>query len=258
MSRADSLWPREHGAYAELGFPLATGLTLAGPSLSGGCVALAGLLLFLAHEPLAVASGARGARRRLSTAPRAWRRLAMLAAGALAIGVCGILLGGPEVRTAVLVPLVPAAAVTPWLLRGRQKSLLVEILIVAAFACTTVPLVVAGGGSWRLGWIATAVWFVSFGLGTVAVHGLKLNHKGRPGARPLRIGVLMLGGTACLLGFVGAAEGHVPLLAPASAVPPVIVACVISVLYVHPRRLQTVGWSLVSANAITMICLLLL
>jgi hypothetical protein len=182
----------------------------------------------------------------------------MLAAGALAIGVCGTILGAPEVRPAVLVPLVPAAAVTPWLVRGRQKSLLAEILIVAAFACTTVPLVVAGGGSWRLGWLATGIWFVSFGLGTGAVHGLKLNHKGRPGARRLRIGVLVLGGTVCLLGFVAAAEGHVPLLGSASVVPPVAVACIISVLDVHPRRLKTVGWSLVSANALTLICLVLL
>jgi hypothetical protein len=226
--------------------------------MSGGCVALAGLLLFLAHEPLAVVSGTRGARRRQSTGPRAWRRFVLLAAGALAIGGCGILLGGPEVSKAVLVPLAPAAAVTPWLVRGRQKSLLAEILIVAAFACTTVPLVVAGGGSWRFGWHTTGVWFVSFGLGTVAVHGLKLYHKGRPGGRRLRIGVLMLGGTVWMLGLLAAAEGHVPLLVPASVVPPVVVACVVSVVYVHPRRLTTVGWSLVSANTITMICLLLL
>ncbi len=206
MMRADSLWPREHGAYAELAFPLASGLTLAGPSMSGGCVALAGLLLFLAHEPLAVASGTRGARRREGTGPRAGRRFVMLAAGALVLGVCSILLGGPEVRTAVLVPLVPAAAVTPWLVRGRQKSLLAEILIVAAFACTTIPLVVAGGGRWGLGWLATGVWFVSFGLATVAVHGLKLSHKGRPGARRLRLGVLLLGGGVWVLGFVAAAE----------------------------------------------------
>ena len=258
MSRADSLWPREHGAYAELAFPLATGLTLAGPSMSGGCVALAGLLLFLAHEPLAVASGTRGVRRRQSAGPRAWRRFVMLAAGALALGVCGILLGGPEVRAAVLVPLVPAAAVTPWLVRGRQKSLLAEVLIVAAFACATVPLVVAGGGSWRLGWLATGVWFASFGLGTLAVHGLKLHHKGRPGATGLRIGILTLGGTVCTLGFVAASGGHVPLLAAASVVPPVAVACVVSVVRVHPRRLKTVGWSLVLANIITLICLLLL
>jgi peptidoglycan/LPS O-acetylase OafA/YrhL len=160
----------------------------------------------------------------------------MLAAGALVLGVCSILLGGPEVRTAVLVPLVPAAAVTPWLVRGRQKSLLAEILIV----------------------VATGVWFVSFGLATVAVHGLKLSHKGRPGARRLRLGVLLLGGGVWVLGFVAAAEGHVPLLVPASVVPPVAVACVVSVVAVHPRRLKTVGWSLVSANAITLICLLLL
>jgi hypothetical protein len=258
MTPAASLWPREHGAYAELAFPLATGLTLAGPSTSGGCLALAALLLFLAHEPLAVASGARGARRRLTTGPRAWRRFLVLAAGACVIGVCGILLGGPAVRTAVLVPLVPAAAVTPWLVRGRQKTLRAEVLIVAAFACVTVPLVVAGGGSWRLGWLAAAVWFVSFGLGTVAVHGLKLYHKGRPGAAGLRIGVLMLGGTVCTLGFLAATAGHVPLLAAASLVPPVVVASIVSVAYIHPRRLMTVGWSLVSANAITLICLLLL
>ena len=62
MSKTPSLLPKEHGAYAELAFPLITGLALAVPSLSALALGGAAVLLFLLNEPVAILLGARGKR----------------------------------------------------------------------------------------------------------------------------------------------------------------------------------------------------
>ncbi|MFW5947417.1 MAG: YwiC-like family protein, partial [Gemmatimonadota bacterium] len=60
--RVSGLMPREHGAYAQLGFPLVTGLVYSGGQPGAVAFAVAAVAFFLLHEPLAVRSGARGAR----------------------------------------------------------------------------------------------------------------------------------------------------------------------------------------------------
>ncbi len=253
-----SFWPREHGAYAELGFPLVTGLTLAGPSLSGSCLAVGAVLLFLAHEPLAVLTGMRGLRLRQELARQAGQRLGLLLGLGAALGVCGALLGGPDVWITLLVPLLPAGVLVPWMLRQQQKSLTAELLIVAVFAGTVVPLVVSGGGSERVGSIAAGIWFSSFALGTIAVHGLKVHHKRQAGAAWLRGSAFTLGAIVLAGMLTGAATGQVPVPAAVGVIPPIAVAVAIAAVPIHPRRLRLVGWSLVSANVLTLTCLLLI
>ena len=60
MPKKPSLLPKEHGAYAELSFPLVTGLALGEPNLASFSLGLAAVLFFLANEPVAVLLGARG------------------------------------------------------------------------------------------------------------------------------------------------------------------------------------------------------
>ena len=74
---AAKLKPKEHGAYAILGIPIVTALLVAGPQVAGVCVAIAAVAGFLAHEPMLVAVGHRGARAQRAT-PAARRRLALL------------------------------------------------------------------------------------------------------------------------------------------------------------------------------------
>src|SRR5262249_5958355 len=49
-----SLWPREHGAYAQLGAPLATALARQVPTVPAALLAAAACCAFLANEPLLV------------------------------------------------------------------------------------------------------------------------------------------------------------------------------------------------------------
>ena len=57
-----SLLPKEHGAYGQIAFPLATAFVVAGVSTAGLLLAAAVVAGFLAHEPAAVLLGLRGAR----------------------------------------------------------------------------------------------------------------------------------------------------------------------------------------------------
>ena len=65
---AANLKPKEHGAYAILAIPIVTAILVTGPTVVGLCVAVASLAGFLAHEPLLVALGHRGARYKLRKA----------------------------------------------------------------------------------------------------------------------------------------------------------------------------------------------
>lgn len=256
MSNPRSLWPREHGAYAELGFPILTGLTAGVPSVAAVALAGAAVALFLAHEPIAVVSGMRGERLRTSVGAEARRRAgALIGLGVLA-GAAGLGVGGTDVRRAALIPIAAGLLLLPWVLSRRQKSIAGELVVILAFAATALPIALAVGAGWRFAWAAAAVWLVSFGLGTLAVHALKLRHKRGAEARWASAVSFVLAVLVAVAAGAGALLGAIPVPAAVAVVPPAILVMALAVYPVHPRRLKRVGWSLVAANVVTWICLL--
>ena len=117
-----SLWPKEHGAYGQVAFPLITALTAAGASVGGTLTAMAVLAGFLAHEPAAVVLGLRGprARRRLRWSATTWLVVLFAGGGMAAIGA--IWTTEPAVRWSLAVPAVPALTLATAMLRHREKS----------------------------------------------------------------------------------------------------------------------------------------
>jgi hypothetical protein len=252
------LLPREHGAYAELGFPLLSSLTVARPTVVSAAMAAAAILLFLAHEPFAVVSGVRGRRVRDQSGRQAWWAFAVLAGTGVSVGVTGLFLADHAVRLATLVPLGLALALSPWVILHRQKSLPAEILVVGIFATLVLPLGRAGGMSWELAATVATVWFMSFIPGTITVHALKLHHKRHTGAAAMRTGGA---GTALAVGGVAVAAAVTdvaPALAAVAVLPPAGAAMILSIRPVHPRNLKRVGWTLVGTSTLTWICLLAL
>src|SRR3954452_18893302 len=98
------MFPKEHGAYGQLLFPIVTALAAGRPGTVASLLSIAALCAFLAHEPLLVLLGQRG--------PRAARDQRMRAAAwgggfATAAALCGgasIALAGRDVRTALILP----------------------------------------------------------------------------------------------------------------------------------------------------------
>lgn len=251
------LKPREHGAYAELTFPVVSGFVVGGLSWAGFGLALVATAFFMAHEPAAVLLGARGERLRGSLSGAARRLLSKLAVVALAAGVLFLATAPPAALMLTLLPAGFGAAVAGAVVLGRVKTLPGELLVAATFSSVHVPIAASAGATGLSLWVPALVWFTGFALATLAVHSLKYRFKGRgpsgwtvPAAPALAVLAVATGVAAPLVG---------PELAPAAAILPLgLAVAAVSLVPIHPRYLKRVGWTLVTADILTLVLLGLL
>lgn len=259
MPKKPSLLPREHGAYAELIFPLVTGLALTSPSLPSILLGAAAVLFFLAHEPAAILMGARGKRLKDQLGEGARFRGALLLGLASGLGFLGMWKGGTQVWLAAVVPMAAAALLVPLVLTGRQKTLFGEFVVLTTFSTLLLPLASASGADMNRAGVAAGVWWISFALGTLEVHAIKARIRDTARSRWTRWGSPLISGV--VVGgavFLALGQGGFPELAgPAAAlIPPSLAVFSISLARVHPRHLKRVGWSLVAVNSLVLILLL--
>ena len=259
MAKSPSLLPREHGAYAQLAFPLVTGMALELPTLSTLMLGAAAVALFLANEPAAILLGARGMRLKDQEGPRAKLRGSLLLGVGGILGVVGLAAGWPQIWPVVLLPALASILLIPLVLMGRQKTLLGEFLVITAFTTLLLPMAAASGANPTRVALASAVWWISFALGTLEVHAIKarLNEKARNRwsrwVSPLASSGVVAGAIFLALGQGGFPE----MAAPAAALlPPSVAIFSLSLTRVHPKHLKRVGWSLVVANTLSLILLL--
>lgn len=249
------LLPREHGTYAQLAFPLLSGLILGRPGMAAFGLALTAVSLFLAYEPLAVLVGVRGVRLRQAEASAARRQLAVLAPAAALAGGAALLLAPSGVRLLALLPAAIGAALLPLLPGRRVRTIGGETLVAAALASVHLPVAAAAGVAGVALWGPALVWFLGFFLATLAVHAIKARHKKRGGW------VAAAATVSPMLGLLAAAATAlaVPplrMLGLALAVPLLAVVAV-NMARVHPRALKRVGWTLVAADTLTLLLLAL-
>jgi hypothetical protein len=249
------LWPREHGAYAQLGYPLLTGLILAGGQPGSLAFAVAGIALFLAHEPMAVIMGMRGVRLRDSLVRPARRRLWLLAA------VAGLGLGAAVVFApwrawqAALVPAVPGLALVPLFFTHRIKTLGGEIVAAAAFSASLLPVALSGPVTVEVAAVAAGVWFAATVPAIVSVHAVKISHKGRPRGRWLLVATPTLAVLVTIAAIV-VATLPAPAVRALAVLPPVVAVLAIGLIRPHPRHLKRIGWTMVAANTLALVLVL--
>lgn len=234
-----SLWPREHGAYAQLGVALAAALALA-PSFRALAQVVLTVALFLASEPVLVLLGRRG-----EPGPDG-RRAATLRLGLLlalaALGAAGAWLGLPLERFAALVPGgIVGLALFGLFLAKRERTAAGELLAAWGFAAAALAAAAVGGaGAARAGGLALLlVGILSLAMAIVHLHLAALRRGGRPGPRlaAALVGVALAAG-AWLLGRVGVlpASGYAALL-------PMVLAGIGVWRYPpKPRQLKATGW----------------
>ncbi|UCF21310.1 MAG: YwiC-like family protein [Gemmatimonadota bacterium] len=251
-----SLLPREHGAYAQISFPLLTALSLGKPGPASILLVMAAVTVFLLHEPVLILIGGRGGRAKRELAGRARRRTALLIALALLAGLGGLALA-PAARLAALIPLGTAALLLPLIFSRREKTTAGELLVALSLSSTMIPVARAGGVNLRPALLAAAVWAIVFALGTVTVR--MIIARAKKGVEPSRwvrsapwLSAAVIAG-AMFLAF----EGSVPAPAALAAVPTAAVALVFALLGVHPRNLRRMGWSLVASNVAVMTALII-
>jgi len=234
MSRR-SLWPREHGAYFQLAIPLLTACVLCGPSVPVIALALAACLAFLANEPLLVVLGHRGRRMLESDGERARWRLALLATGAVGLGVAGLGLAPTPTMLAAAIIAAPVCALLGFAWRRAEHTIAGELIAAIAITGASLPVSVAGGLALERALAIWLAWSVGFGATVVAVHRVIARHK--RGAAPIdRVLALVL--IATVLALLGGAAAYAPL---AIAAPLTALATLLVIAPPSAARLRAVG-----------------
>ena len=250
--------PREHGAYAELLFPIVTVFLGGSPTTSTWLLAIGAIAAFLSNEPLLVLFGQRGTRTKREESDRAKRALLIFALVALGTGVAGLVLAPAVVQYAVGVPLVLGAALVMLAIQGLERSMVGEGLAAATLSSIAIPLGLSAGFDLTSTLAVALIWLVTSLLGTAVVRLTVARAKAKTDEELARVrfkrALLVLVSLAVIAVGVAAPYGsRVSLWVLAAAVPVAVVVLVMAAVQPTARRLRLMGWSLVAANLCSLI-----
>jgi hypothetical protein len=252
-------FPREHGAYSQLAFPLVTSFAVAGVTSASLLIAVAAVAAFLAHEPLSVLLGRRGARAKREERPRAAAWLAMTGAMAAGAGFLGFWSLSPDTRWSLTLPLLPASLVAVAIVAAREKSAVAEVAVASAFSLLAVPICLAATASLSTALAVGIAFGLVFVVGTLAARVIVLGARGGGdprAARSTRMTVLVLTGAGTAALAATAARTLLPWTTLLAAAPGLAAGSWLAVRPPAPTRLRLVGWTLVLtsvAAALTLI-----
>ncbi len=250
--------PREHGAYAELLFPIAAVVLGGSPTTSTWLLAIGAIACFLANEPVLVLVGQRGNRMKREESDRAKRALLIFLLVAFGAGVAGLLLASTVVQLAVGMPLILGAGLMMLAIQGLERSMLGEALAASTLSSIAIPLGLSAG----LGLIPTLavalIWLVTSLLGTAVVRLTVARTKAKADedlarARFKRLLLVLVCLAVIVVGVAAPYGSRVGLWVLAAAVPVAIVVLTVAILQPTARRLRLMGWSLVAANLCSLI-----
>ena len=244
-ARRRSLWPREHGAYAQLAAPLSAALLVGTPTWPSLLFVVAAIAAFLANEPLLVLLGHRGARLKSTEGQRARRRAFLLAIVALVCGVLGLYVAERPTQLLAAAALLAGLGLVALAWRRAQHSIAGELAAAIALPAAAVPVASASGVeavSCLLIWLS---WAVGYSATVVAVHRVLARH--RAGRQRIDV-VLMVGMGTAVVGCVAAA---LRFPAAALAVPLVAISAILVARPPRANRLRTIGIALVIASTLS-------
>jgi hypothetical protein len=229
--------------------PLVVALALA-PSIAGLLLATGAFAAFLAHEPLLVLRGRRGARALAQNTERAQMRLALCILVASIGGLAGMVLAPEVLVLATAVGLAAGVVVgLSWL--DEAHTLVGEIGGAAALAGAAAPVAVAGGMPVGGALALWAMWALAFSSTVAAVHIVIANFKRRATLqRWLQwIAILAASGVGLVIGWRSSAVF-------AAGLPLWLVAAVVTVARPPTTRLRRVGVLLAVTTGVTTIWLI--
>ncbi len=250
--------PREHGAYAELLFPIVSVVLGGAPTTSTWLLATGAIGAFLANEPLLVLAGQRGSRMQREESDRAKRALLVFGLVALGAGIAGLVLASRPVQYAVAAPLLLGVLLVMLAVQGLERSMFGEVLAAAALSSIAVPIGLSTGLGLTASLAVALIWLTTSLLGTAVVRLTIARTKGKTDEDSRRVrfkrALLVL---ACLLviavGVAAPYGSRLGLWVLAAAVPVAVVVLLMAALQPTARRLRLMGWSLVAANLCSLI-----
>jgi hypothetical protein len=248
------MWPREHGAYGQLLFPLVTAFAVAGMTAAGALIAVAAAAAFVAHEPLSVLLRRRGARAKLDQGSKATRWLAVCATIGLGAGAAALWLAPAPARWALWGSLLPVAIVALACATGREKSALGEVAVALAFSALAIPVCVVAGATFATAVSISAAFGVLFAASTLAVRIVILRVRGGGNPRAVRMTrtlLLALIASTALAMALAFTMSSLPMAPPLAVVPGLALSVGLAARPPAPARLRTVGWALVTISVFT-------
>lgn len=247
------LWPKEHGAYGQLLFPTATALVIGNHGGSAFALAGASVAVFIGHEAVLTVLGQRGGRAARDRHADAVFSLVCCAAIAAVLGAWATAHMSPSSRLAIVPPLGLAAVLAAFIWFQVEHSTAGEIVAAATLSSCGVPIARAGGVEPSRALICWVVFALSFTVATLAVRSAIARIRNVP-RRQIPSAAWPAPATIAL-SLVSASRGWIPPAASLAVLPVCGLALGLSLFPPHPRHLRAVGWSLVTATAITAIVL---
>jgi hypothetical protein len=248
------LLPKEHGAYAQMAFPLVTALVVSGPSRAGLLVVAAVCAGFIAHEPVAVLLGARGPRARRESGGAAVRQLAACLIVGVIAALAALVTMDPSSRASLVYPAVPALAVGVATVSRRDKSWFGEVAAAVAFSAAAVPVARAGGATLRDALSIALPFALLFVASTLAVRVVVLRVRGGGDRRAVAVTkaalLVFILASALAIGAL-ATSAWIPLGAALASAPGVATSLLVAARPPSPARLRVLGWALVAACVVT-------
>jgi hypothetical protein len=243
-----SLLPREHGAYAQLAIPLLAACLQRVPTPAMILLSLAACLAFCAYEPFLVMLGHRGPRRRERDGARARVRLAVLAGGAVALGVTGLWLAPSGTIVAAALIAAPIAVVIICGCVRATHTVAGELIAAIALTGASAVVMVAGGATRTAALATWLAWSLGFGASVLAVHRVIARHKRTPVPRAAggidtgALGLAVIAALAVCLGL-GSRCGSLAIAAPLLGL-----AAVLAIAPPSAKKLRAIGIAIVAAG----------
>lgn len=247
------LYPKEHGAYAILGVPLASALVIGGLSVVAVLTTVATIAGFVAHEPLMVAMGRRGHRAQSAT-PQASLRLMSLTLIAFLSGGTAFWLGSFEVRLALTVCLLFAGFAFVMSVAGLHRTLAAQLIDIMSLTLPSSVVLLAGGIHFSLVARFWFAWIIGRVATTTAVRSTIASQRASIQKHIPRINDLLLAATvaSCVVGILSGLNEWI-------AITPLLGAGIY--LRYRPTRiihLRQLGWALLAVNVFSAIWLIYL
>ena len=258
MASERRMIPREHGAYAELLFPMAAVFLGGLPGTSTWLLAIGAIAAFLANEPLLVLVGQRGTRMKREEGGRAKRTLLIFTIFALGAGIAGLVLAPRPAQISVLLSLLMGGTLIMLAVQGLERSMFGEALAAATLSSVAIPLGLSARLSLTAALALALIWTVNALLGTSVVRltvsrtKAKTPHQIRA-VRLKRAGLIVLCLAVIAVGVAAPFGSRSGLWVLAAAVPAALAVLVVAALQPTARRLRLMGWSLVAANLLSLI-----
>ena len=246
-AKAAKLYPKEHGAYAILGVPLAVALVIGGVTPATMLFSIAAVFAFLAHEPMLIVIGCRGESARRAT-PQAGRVLITRLFVTVCCGLVAFYLSPLEARIGMLLCLLSASIEVAITATGSSRTLTAQFSGLAGLTLPGAVVLAAGGVNIEVAFQFWLLWFFGRVATTAAVRTTIARHRHNSTASRtasicdtlLLIAILICGG--------GLYAGQPQWLA---TIPLLLSAIVLRLVDPPPKYLKQMGWSLLAVNMLS-------